>query len=91
MDELSAWLKAEGLTDCAPYLQGMTMVQLIALPSMPQALHDEKPKSFKKLKSAVKAYKKSTFSARTAMPHFAESNTALDVDIKNRNRSHLMH
>jgi serine/threonine protein phosphatase PrpC len=59
MDELTSWLKAENLSDCAPYLQGLSMLQVISLASLPTALVDEKPKLAKKLKSAIKAYKKS--------------------------------
>jgi len=68
MDELTAWLKAESLSECAPYLQGMSLLQVISLSSLPTALLDEKPKLAKKLKSAIKAYKKSTFCCRTAGP-----------------------
>lgn len=66
MDELTAWLKAEGLSECAPHLQGMTLLQVISLSSLPTSLTDDKPKLAKKLKSAIKAYKKSTCFSRTA-------------------------
>ena len=68
MDELTSWLKAENLSDCAPYLQGLSMLQVISLASLPTALVDEKPKLAKKLKSAIKAYKKSTILASNRHP-----------------------
>ena len=69
MDELTAWLKAENLVECAPYLQGMSMLQVISLTSLPSNLQEEKPKLAKKLKTAIKAYKKSAFFVRTATPY----------------------
>lgn len=66
MDELVAWLEAEGLGECRPYLQGVTLYQLVFVSGVPQAIIDEKPKLAKKLKDKIKSYKKSTFSIRTA-------------------------
>lgn len=67
MDELVAWLEAEGLGECRPYLQGTTLYQLVFVTGVPQAIADEKPKLAKKLKEKIKSYKKSTFSVRTAV------------------------
>lgn len=58
MDDLAGWLKNEGLSDCYPYVSQYSLSQLVALPSLPQNLLDEKPKLAKKLKSALKSHKK---------------------------------
>jgi len=80
MDELASWLKAEGLSECAPYLSGMSMLQVVSLTSMPTPLVDEKPKLAKKLKGAIKQYKKS--GKKPLGPPKPTTNTASTITVK---------